>query len=365
MKLTQPQFDTLTAKGLKPQKHAIAGFAEASFDDNSVESLLDFNEATPDRADMDAWEIDADQWRNAQREALETAMYYFEQDKKTATVKRVSDKGWHKIVEWIKATKNDDHDYSFDSAAAEAWCTEAEESMGNGNPPMVEMPGNATMSGHPETFTVPADCIYEVEDEDEAAGGEMKSVISITGIEIKSARVDSGQLFIECAVVLSDGQSIDYTSCNEVENLESLQNLGGAQSGELKDALGEDYLNDVAHHLIKAAEQKWGELDFLLADCQNTKATKLAAAISSTDTSGFPGVWSVEVRADGDTMLIWTCDKNEVPEMDGDEPWTKGAGYEIIKAAGIGDYSDQKAGADAYQDRNGDNVVTQWVCFDK
>lgn len=79
------------------------------------------------------------------------------------TEKRVSDKGWRKIVEWIKVTKNEDQEYSFDSRACEAWCSEAEESMGNGNPPMVEMPGNATISGNPETFTVPADCIYEVE----------------------------------------------------------------------------------------------------------------------------------------------------------------------------------------------------------
>ena len=78
-------------------------------------------------------------------------------------IRRVNDRGWAYVKEWILATKNDDQEYSFDSRAAEAWCSEAEESMGNGNPPMVEMPENATMSGNPETFIVPDDGIYECE----------------------------------------------------------------------------------------------------------------------------------------------------------------------------------------------------------
>jgi len=77
--------------------------------------------------------------------------------------KRVSEKGWRLIQEWIKATHNADHPFSYDSRACEAWCNEAEEQMAQGNPPTVEMPSNATASGHTETFTVPDDCIYEVE----------------------------------------------------------------------------------------------------------------------------------------------------------------------------------------------------------
>lgn len=83
-----------------------------------------------------------------------------------ATIKRVSDKGWAKIVEWIKATHNEDHPYTYDSRSAEAWCSEAEEQMAQGNPPEVEMPSNATASGRTETFTVPENCIYEVEIDD-------------------------------------------------------------------------------------------------------------------------------------------------------------------------------------------------------
>jgi hypothetical protein len=80
-------------------------------------------------------------------------------------VRRVNSKGWAYIKAWILATQNDDQEYSFDSAAAEAWCSEAEESMGNGNPPMVEMQASATKSGSCETFTVPNDGVYECDSE--------------------------------------------------------------------------------------------------------------------------------------------------------------------------------------------------------
>lgn len=78
--------------------------------------------------------------------------------------KIINSKGWLYIKAWIIATKNDDQTYSFDSCAAEAWCSEAEESMNNGNPPMVEMPANATQSGVEETFTVPDDGIIEIDE---------------------------------------------------------------------------------------------------------------------------------------------------------------------------------------------------------
>lgn len=92
---------------------------------------------------------------------------------------------------------------------------------------------------------------------------------------------------------------------------------------------------------------------------------KLTNAIASTDTSNFPGVWTVELRDDGDTKLIWTCDEKDVTDMSGDEPWAEWGGSKIIQAAGIGDYNDHKSGCDSYQDRYGDKVVTQWVCFSK
>jgi hypothetical protein len=82
--------------------------------------------------------------------------------------KHINSKGWAYIKAWILATKNEDQDYSFDSKAAEAWCSEAEESMGNGTPAMVVMPYNATQSGVEETFIVPDDGILEIDEPDDS-----------------------------------------------------------------------------------------------------------------------------------------------------------------------------------------------------
>lgn len=82
-----------------------------------------------------------------------------------ATVKRINEKGIAALKKWILETANDDHQ-CVDANNMNAWCCEAEESMANGNPPMVEMTAIATKSGVPETFTVPAFGIYEQEIEE-------------------------------------------------------------------------------------------------------------------------------------------------------------------------------------------------------
>lgn len=80
MRMTQQQFSTLLESGLSPRDRALAGFAEACYDNNSVDELRGFASATPDADDMAAWGIDADEWRQAQREALEAAMAEFERE---------------------------------------------------------------------------------------------------------------------------------------------------------------------------------------------------------------------------------------------------------------------------------------------
>ena len=90
---------------------------------------------------------------------------------------------------------------------------------------------------------------------------------NINSIEIQSAKAIAGQLFIVCEVLLDDGQVVPYTSCNEIEFLESLRDIGGTSSHELKKAIGDDYLNDAAEHLITAASKKWGKLEALLREC--------------------------------------------------------------------------------------------------
>jgi hypothetical protein len=80
----------------------------------------------------------------------------------TATIRRVNEKGLRHLANWINATANDDHRHT-DPQNLDAWASEAEENMGAGNPPMVEMQAPATVSGVPETFIIPADGIYEAD----------------------------------------------------------------------------------------------------------------------------------------------------------------------------------------------------------
>ncbi len=82
-----------------------------------------------------------------------------------STTKRVNEQGIAALKAWIIETANEDHRCT-DPRNMDAWCCEAEESMANGNPPVVEMRAPATISGYPETFKIPANGIYEQELED-------------------------------------------------------------------------------------------------------------------------------------------------------------------------------------------------------
>ena len=84
MKVTREQFDALVAKGLKPFSHRWGDepaeqFAAACYGTNSVAELINFDTATlaDAQADMEQWGITLDEWQQAQREALEMAMYEY------------------------------------------------------------------------------------------------------------------------------------------------------------------------------------------------------------------------------------------------------------------------------------------------
>lgn len=89
---------------------------------------------------------------------------------------------------------------------------------------------------------------------------------------------------------------------------------------------------------------------------ENT-AKSLESAIASGN-SNAPGSWSVN-SGDGYVQLVWTCDKEDVPEMYGDEPWSEWGGNEIIAASGLGDPDD--SGGDSYRDKYDESVISQWV----
>ncbi len=73
---------------------------------------------------------------------------------------QVNESGLAHIKAWIDSTsKTDDSGpvCGTDPQALNAWASDAEESMGNGNPPLIEMRASSTKSGRTETFVVPED----------------------------------------------------------------------------------------------------------------------------------------------------------------------------------------------------------------
>lgn len=86
---------------------------------------------------------------------------------------KVNERGLAHLKAWIESTAASDEAgplQKTDARALDAWACEAEEAMGNGNPPMVEMSANVTKSGCPETFTIPDDGVrWEDEDSEDAA----------------------------------------------------------------------------------------------------------------------------------------------------------------------------------------------------
>jgi hypothetical protein len=99
---------------------------------------------------------------------------------------RVNEIGFAYLTAWIETTAAADEAgllQNTDAKALDAWACDAEEAMASGNPAMVEMPGNATKSGVPETFTIPADGLHweDVETQTEAAEKLRKAIYAYKG----------------------------------------------------------------------------------------------------------------------------------------------------------------------------------------
>ncbi len=90
---------------------------------------------------------------------------------------------------------------------------------------------------------------------------------TVTHVNILGVREAHGVLIIDSCFTLSDGTTFDYESHNEIDSLHDLRGLGGTQSCEAKEALGEGYLEIVAYELVERAKKRWGgKLDGLLAE---------------------------------------------------------------------------------------------------
>lgn len=93
---------------------------------------------------------------------------------------------------------------------------------------------------------------------------------------------------------------------------------------------------------------------------QTTTENKIASALEAAieKTACEIGKWYV-YTGDDYVQLIWTCDKERLPEMYGDEPWTQWGGDEIINAAGVRNLDD--SGIDSYLDKFGEDLVSHWA----
>lgn len=75
---TAADYDRAVAAGFAPEFHNLEGFAEACANDNALDDLIGCATAEPDEADMRAWRISADEWREAQARAISASMDHFD-----------------------------------------------------------------------------------------------------------------------------------------------------------------------------------------------------------------------------------------------------------------------------------------------
>lgn len=70
--ITERQFNLITNNlGIAPDRPSqMSPFAEACFNDNSIEELVDCHGAPADRTDCREWKITANEWHQGIKEAL-------------------------------------------------------------------------------------------------------------------------------------------------------------------------------------------------------------------------------------------------------------------------------------------------------
>lgn len=93
MKLTKEEYNKLRDNGVMGIYHAkLAPFAEAVFDMNTVDEVINYGTRAPDDYDMATWGINKDQWRDCVQSALEHAMYWHEsEDELSALVEKYNE----------------------------------------------------------------------------------------------------------------------------------------------------------------------------------------------------------------------------------------------------------------------------------
>lgn len=69
-----------TAELIKNAYSDLNGFAEACYEQNSVADMANFETADADETDMKNWDIDEEEWREAQKKALLAMAYDYMYD---------------------------------------------------------------------------------------------------------------------------------------------------------------------------------------------------------------------------------------------------------------------------------------------
>lgn len=78
MKLTKEMYQDAKSLGFKPKSHNLDGFAEACFKGNVYADIRGCRTDPADATDMAAWGLTEQEWRYEQVQAIELAMYLFE-----------------------------------------------------------------------------------------------------------------------------------------------------------------------------------------------------------------------------------------------------------------------------------------------
>lgn len=74
MQITDAEYADALTLGFKPYWHKLSGFAEACYNMNRYTEIKNCLTADVDESDCKEWDIDADDWREAQKHAIELAM---------------------------------------------------------------------------------------------------------------------------------------------------------------------------------------------------------------------------------------------------------------------------------------------------
>jgi hypothetical protein len=80
MEIRMDDIQKIQAAGIKPLEDLLDGFAEACFNENSVDELIEGLSTGFDKRDGEVWGINESQWYDSIINALSVKLFYLEQE---------------------------------------------------------------------------------------------------------------------------------------------------------------------------------------------------------------------------------------------------------------------------------------------